>query len=168
MIESQSAERRKSELDSTDWAILGVLQADATTSNKDIAAVVGVAPSTCLERVRRMRDSGVISAIRAQINPALIGRGEQAFLAIQVRPHSRETANEFVRKVLAMPETLALYNVSGAEDYLVHVAVHDSTALQTLIIDNLLALPQVAHCRTQLIFGEPMTASLRQTTAAGS
>ena len=166
MAESKSATRRNTELDSVDWAILGVLQVDATTPNKDIAASVGVAPSTCLERIRRMRESGVIASIRAHVDPARVGRGEQAFLAIQVRPHSRETANDFVRKVLEMPETLALYNVSGAEDYLVHVAVPDSTALQSLIIDNLLALPQVAHCRTQLIFGEPLATPLRRTVVA--
>ncbi|WP_136707082.1 Lrp/AsnC family transcriptional regulator [Agromyces sp. H66] len=162
MSESGSARRRNTELDSIDWAILGVLQADAMTPNKEIAAAVGVAPSTCLERVRRMRESGVIASVRAHVDPARVGRGEQALLAIQVRPHSRETANDFVRKVLEMPETLTLYNVSGAEDYLVHVAVRDSTALQALIIDRLLALPQVAHCRTQLIFGEPLTAPLRR------
>lgn len=60
-----------------------------------------------------------------------------------------------------MPETLALYNVSGSEDYLVHVAVANSTALQTLFIDKLLALPQVAHCRTQLISGDPWMAWMR-------
>lgn len=136
---------------------------DATTPNKDIAAYVGVAPSTCLERIRRMRESGVIASTRAHVDPARVGRGEQAFLAIQVRPHSRETANDFVRKILEVPETLAVYNVSGAEDYLVHVAVRDSTALQSLIIDRLLAMPQVAHCRTQLIFGTPLTAPLRRT-----
>ncbi|MEV6282716.1 Lrp/AsnC family transcriptional regulator [Kribbella sp. NPDC051770] len=166
MTESRSLKLRNTELDSTDWAILKVLQDDATTPNKDIAAAVGVVPSTCLERVRRMRERGVIASIRAHVDPARVGRSEQAFLAIQVRPHSRETANDFVRKVLEMPETLALYNVSGVEDYLVHVAVPDSTALQSFIIDSLLAMPQVAHCRTQLIFGEPLVAPLRRTPTA--
>ncbi len=82
------------------------------------------------------------------------------------RRHARDTANDFVQKTLALPETLALYNVSGSEDYLVHVAVANSTELQTLIIDKLLALPQVAHCRTQLIFGEPWVAPLRHRSSA--
>lgn len=161
MVESGKKTVARSELDSVDWAILEVLQVDATTPNKDVAARVGVAPSTCLERIRRMRRNGTIVATRAHVLPSLLGRAEQAFLGIQIRPHARDTANDFVRRALAMPETLALYNVSGSEDYLVHVAVADSTELQTLIIDKILALPQVAHCRTQLIFGEPWTAPLR-------
>src|SRR5699024_8348507 len=92
----------------------------------------------------------------------------QAFLGIQIRPHARDTANDFVQKALALPETLALYNVSGSDDYLVHVAVANSTELQTLIIDKLLALPQVAHCRTQLIFGEPLVAPLRHRPSKGA
>ncbi|BAF53088.1 hypothetical protein cgR_0127 [Corynebacterium glutamicum R] len=102
-----------------------------------------------------------IVATRAHVLPSLLGKGEQAFLGIQIRPQARDTANDFVHKALALPETLALYNVSGNEDYLVHVAVSDSTALQALIIDKFLALPQVAHCRTQLIFGDPWVAPLQ-------
>lgn len=94
--------------------------------------------------------------------PSLLVKGEPAFLGIQIRPHARDTANDFVQKALALPETVALYNISGSEDYLVHVAVANSTELQTLTIDKLLALPQLAHCRTQLIFGEPWVASLRR------
>ncbi|MGB6021693.1 MAG: Lrp/AsnC family transcriptional regulator [Ornithinimicrobium sp.] len=161
MAESQSKSRTQPELDSADWAIIELLQVDATVANKEIAAQVGLAPSTCLERIKRMRRNGTIIATRAHVRPSLLGKGEQAFLGIQIRPHARDTANDFVHKALALPETLALYNVSGNEDYLVHVAVANSTELQTLIIDKLLALPQVAHCRTQLIFGEPWVAPLR-------
>ncbi|WP_345471257.1 Lrp/AsnC family transcriptional regulator [Glutamicibacter ectropisis] len=161
MDESQKKSERVPELDSVDWAILELLQVDATIPNKDIAAKVGIAASTCLERIKRMRRNGTITATRAHVLPSLLGRGEQAFLGIQVRPHARETANDFVQKALALPETLALYNVSGNDDYLVHVAVANSTELQSLIIDKLLALPQVVHCRTQLIFVEPWVAPLR-------
>jgi len=161
MDESQKKSERVPELDSVDWAILELLQVEATIPNKDIAAKVGIAASTCLERIKRMRRNGTITATRAHVLPSLLGRGEQAFLGIQVRPHARETANDFVQKALALPETLALYNVSGNDDYLVHVAVANSTELQSLIIDKLLALPQVVHCRTQLIFGEPWVAPLR-------
>ena len=162
MVESRSAQGGYAELDSVDWAILGLLQVDATIANKDVAARVGIAPSTCLDRVRRLRERGVISSIRAQVDPASIGRGEQAFLAIQLRPHSRVSADEFSRRVLAAPETVALYSVTGEEDFLVHVAVRDSSALERFIMDHLLAMPQVARCRTQLIFGQPRTAPVRR------
>ncbi|GAB3449655.1 Lrp/AsnC family transcriptional regulator [Streptomonospora sediminis] len=162
MTESRSSKSPNAELDSIDWAILGILQTDATIPNKDIAARVGVAPSTCLQRIRKLRDSGVIASIRAHIDPTRLGRPEQAFIAVQVRPHSRDAAEDFVAQVGQLPETTGLYNVSGAQDYLVHVAVRDSSHLQSLIIDRLLVLPQVAHCHTQLIFGRPVVTPLRR------
>lgn len=67
---------------------------------------------------------------------------------------------EFVSTVSSFPETLATYNVAGVEDYLVHVAVRDSTALQNLILDRILVLDYVAHCRTQLIFGQPVISTI--------
>src|SRR3954453_23025534 len=115
MRESKRKLTQTPELDSVDWEILELLQVDATMPNKDIAAKVGVAPSTCLERIRRMRRNGAIVAIRAHVLPSLLGQGEQAFLGIQIRPHARDTANDFVQKALALPATLALYNVSGSE-----------------------------------------------------
>ena len=116
MHELSRKSRPLPELDSVDWAILEILQVDATMPNKDIAAKVGVAASTCLERIRRMRRNGTIVATRAHVLPSLLGRSEQAFLGIQIRPHARDTANDFVEKALALPETLALYNVSGSEE----------------------------------------------------
>ncbi|MGW9347897.1 DNA-binding transcriptional regulator, Lrp family [Nocardiopsis flavescens] len=162
MAKPDAGKDGSTELDAVDWAILGILQNDATIPNKDIAARVGVAPSTCLQRVRRLRATGVVSSVRAHVDPSRLGRPEQAFIAVQVRPHSREAAEDFVARVGRMPETMAVYNVSGVQDYLVHVAVRDSTHLQSLIIDRLLVLPQVAHCHTQLIFGAPVTTPLRR------
>ncbi|WP_219844318.1 MULTISPECIES: Lrp/AsnC ligand binding domain-containing protein [unclassified Arthrobacter] len=93
-----------------------------------------------------MRRNGSVEAACAHALPSLQCEGEQAFLGIQIRPHARDTANDFAQTAPALPETLALYNVSGSQDYLVHVAVANSGELQHLIIDELLALPLVAHC----------------------
>lgn len=123
-------------------------------------AIFDLMQSTCLERIRRLRRNGTIVATRAHMLPSALGKGEQAFLGVQIRPNARDTANDVAQEALALPETFAHSNVSGSEDYLVHVAGANSTELQTLIIDKLLALPQVAHCGTQLIVGEPWLAPL--------
>jgi DNA-binding Lrp family transcriptional regulator len=113
-------------LDPVDWRILRQLQDDASVTNKELAARVGLPTSSCHERVRRLRTIGVITAVRAVVDPAAVGRGLHAFIAIQLRPHRRELVESFTTAVLALPETLALYNVSGPEDFFVHVAVADS------------------------------------------
>jgi DNA-binding Lrp family transcriptional regulator len=149
-------------LDPVDWRILEVLQDDASISNKDLAARVGLPTSSCHERVRRLRASGVIAGIRAVIDPAVLGRGLEAFIAVQLRPHSRERVYAFTRAVLDLPQTLALYNITGPEDFFLHVAVRDSAELQSVIVDHLATRPEVVHCQTHLVFGRPHLAAVRR------
>lgn len=106
MAESEREKPKNTEPDSIDWAILGILQIDATVPNKDIAARVGIAPSTCLERIKRMRANGVIGSIRAHVDPARIGRKEQAFIAVQIRPHSRDLVEEVANLLGVEPESV--------------------------------------------------------------
>lgn len=152
-------------LDPVDWRILRVLQDDASITNKELAGRVGLPTSSCHERVRRLRAQGVITAVRATVDPAAVGRGLQAFVAVQLRPHRRELVEAFSAAVLALPETLALFSVSGPEDFFLHVAVRDSEALQRLIVDHLATRPEVGHAQTHLIFDRPLVAPVRPTAA---
>jgi DNA-binding Lrp family transcriptional regulator len=154
--------RESVQLDPVDWQILAILQDDASITNKALADRVGLPTSSCHERVRRLRSSGVIAGIRAVVDPTAVGRGLQAFIAVRLRPHRRDMIESFTAAVLAMPETLALYNVSGPEDFFLHVAVIDSTDLQRVIIDDLASRPEVGHCQTHLIFDRPLTTAMRQ------
>ncbi|MEJ3655195.1 Lrp/AsnC family transcriptional regulator [Actinomycetes bacterium KLBMP 9759] len=152
-------------LDPVDWRILDQLQDDASITNKELAARVGLATSSCHERVRRLRSLGVIAGVRAVVEPARLGRGLHAFIAVQLRPHRRELVESFIAAALALPETLALYNVSGPEDYFVHVAVRDSGELQRLIVDHLVSRHEVGHAQTYLIFDRPHLSPIRPTAA---
>ncbi len=140
------------ELDSVDEAILTELQKDARLPNKDLAARVGVAPSTALERVRGLRRRGVITGFRAVVDPAALGRPMRAVLAIRVRPHTQQLVEPFREFVLGLPETLALHHVAGPDDFHVHLAVADPTHLQQLILQQFLSRPEVVHLETTLVF----------------
>jgi DNA-binding Lrp family transcriptional regulator len=139
-------------LDRIDRTILLVLQKNARIANKDLAESVGLAPSTCLERVRRLRERGVIRGFHADVDPSLLGRPTQAIIAIRLGVHNRGEIDHFHRHVLALPESLAVYHVSGPDDYLVHVAVQDTEHLRQLVLDDLTARPEVEHVETRLIF----------------
>jgi DNA-binding Lrp family transcriptional regulator len=76
-------------VDELDSAIIGHLQTHARQTNRELARAVGIAPSTCLERVRALRDRGVITGYHAEISLAALNRGVQALLQVQVRPLSR-------------------------------------------------------------------------------
>lgn len=139
-------------LDAVDVAILRLLQNDARIANKDLAAAVGVAASTCLDRVARLRRAGVIAGYTARVAPEAVGRAIQALLAVRVQPHARALVEPFVTHVLALPETRALHHVTGGDDFIVHVACGSTADLQRLVLDEFTARHEVARVETHLIF----------------
>ncbi|WP_031507031.1 Lrp/AsnC family transcriptional regulator [Streptomyces megasporus] len=139
-------------LDSVDLEILRLLQNDARTTYRDLAAAVGVAPSTCLDRVSRLRRGGVILGHALRMDPAKVGRPLEALLSVQVRPHRRELIGPFVERVRALPESRALFHLTGPDDYLVHVAVAGTADLQRLVLDEFTSRREVARVETRLIF----------------
>ncbi|MEU6026824.1 Lrp/AsnC family transcriptional regulator [Streptomyces tauricus] len=139
-------------LDPVDLHLLRLLQNDARTTYRDLAAQIGVAPSTCLDRVTRLRRSGVILGHQLRLDPAKLGRGLEALLSVQVRPHRRELVGPFVERIRSLPESRTVFHLTGPDDYLVHVAVADMADLQRLVLDGFTAHREVARVETRLIF----------------
>lgn len=144
---------KKSTLDRIDFEILTALQKNARLSNKELAAKVGLAPSTCLERVRRLRSQGALRGFHAAVDPEALGIGLEALIAIRIRKHSRRLIESFQEHALALRETVRIYHVAGASDFLVHVAVRDAAHLRDLALDAFTTRDEVEHMETALIFG---------------
>lgn len=147
-------------LDDTDRALLRILAADARISNKDLAGRVGIAASTCLARVRALRESGVIRGYHADIDPRALGHDLQAMIAIRLQPHARGAMSRFVATLSVRPEVLEVYFVAGANDFLVHVATASTDQLRTFVADRLNRDPAIAGTETSLIFEHTRAAGL--------
>lgn len=141
-------------LDPVDLTILRLLQNNSRTTNRDLATAARIAPSTCLDRVHRLRDAGVITGYTVKLDPAKLGRPLQAFLAVRLQPHRRPIVAEFVAHARGLPEVRALFHVTGHDDFLVHVAVAGVGELQRLVLDEFTARTEVALVHTNLIFEE--------------
>ena len=139
-------------LDATDWAILDVLQDDARTSNRELAAAVHVSPSTSSERVRNLKADGVIRGYHADVDYGALARHVQALTAITIRPPTREIIEAFRNWVSQLPEIVGVFVVSGAADFLLHVAVPDTDALYAFVIDRLTERPEVADVNTSVVY----------------
>ncbi len=139
-------------LDQVDRAILAELERDGRQSNKDLAARVGVAPSTCHARVRALRASGVLRGFTAQVDPQALGRGLQAIIAVRLQAAARARLGRFARALAERPEVQDVYLLGGSDDVLVHVAVADSQALRTFVVEHLSTRQEVAHTQTSLVF----------------
>ena len=139
-------------LDRTDHAILARLRNDARISNKALAASVGVAPSTALERTRRLEADGVLRGYHADVAPEAIGARLQALVAVSLRRHARPLVEAFEAHALGLPEVVQVFHTTGASDFLVHVAVRDTTHLRELALAAFTERPEVARIETSLLF----------------
>lgn len=139
-------------LDRTDFVILEALQNDARLSNKELAARVGLAPSSCLVRVRKLVRDKALRGFHAEVDPEILGIGLQAIITVRLAKHSRVTFRSFNAHIQALPEVVQVFCVSGANDLLVHVAVQDVAHLQDWKMCHLATRPEVAHCETSVVF----------------
>ncbi|MBL8623528.1 MAG: Lrp/AsnC family transcriptional regulator [Myxococcales bacterium] len=139
-------------LDRIDRALVAAVQQDVRRSNKELAARVGLSPSACLERMRRLRARGVIRGAWAEVDPRALGIDLEAMIAVTLRQHVRDDVESFRAHALALPEVVAVHHVAGQVDFLVQVAVRDSRHLRDLALDEFSARAEVARIETSIIF----------------
>lgn len=140
------------ELDALDIAILRAIQSDARQTNRDLAAAVGVAPSTSLERLRALRRRGVIEGFSADVDLAAIGRPVQALIAVRIRPPSRPVLESFQEWVRAFSDVVGIFVTTGSEDFLLHMAVPSTQHLYDFVFDRLTQRREVADVRTSIVY----------------
>jgi DNA-binding Lrp family transcriptional regulator len=139
-------------LDRTDSEILAALQKNARLSNKELAAKVGLAQSTCLERVRRLLRDGILRGFHAEVSPKALGIGLMAMVAVRLSHHSREMVEAFRTHALAQEEVIGFFYMAGSNDFLLQVAVRDADHLRDLNLSAFTTRSEVAHLETALVF----------------
>jgi DNA-binding Lrp family transcriptional regulator len=139
-------------LDDTDRRILTALHRDARMSNSALAELVGIAPSTCHGRVRRLQDLGVIRGFYADIDPAAIGLSLQAMISVSLQSNARGRIGTFIHHIRRRPQVMDVYFLAGADDFILHVAARDTDDLRSFVVENLNADADVAGTQTSLIF----------------
>jgi Lrp/AsnC family transcriptional regulator, leucine-responsive regulatory protein len=140
----------KPELDPIDCRIVAALQADGRLSNVDLADKVGLSPSPCLRRVKRLEREGYIEAYRAALRRDRMGLGFSVFVGVKIEGHANERALVFERAVISMTEVLACHLISGEVDYLLEVVVPDLESYQQFLVGKLLNLPMVREVRSNI------------------
>jgi DNA-binding Lrp family transcriptional regulator len=125
-------------LDRIDVHILGELQRRGRMGNNDLAEAVGLSPSPCLHRVRRLEAAGYITGYSAHLNLARLGDPQIVFTQMTLSNHRREDFLRFESAMAALDELLEAHLVSGGFDYLLKFITRNIAEYQTLM-DNLLA-----------------------------
>jgi Lrp/AsnC family transcriptional regulator, leucine-responsive regulatory protein len=135
-------------LDRFDIAILKCLQEDARATNVEIAEKVNLSPSPCLRRIRNLEKLGVIRRYTADIDRKEVGLGLTVFVEFKVARHSKENSEAQQAALLAIPEIVSCFLISGTADFLAEVVVEDLSAYERLLTETLLTLPNVTDIRS--------------------
>lgn len=139
-------------LDSVDRQILALLTANARQTNQSLADSLGLAPSTCLARLKLLRDSGVIQRFTIEVDPEAIGRSLQALISVRLRPGARHLMNAFGQELRRMPEISQYFVLGGVDDFLLHITARDTEHIRQFVLDHLSSHPAVAGTQTSLVF----------------
>ena len=117
------------DLDSTDLALLSQLQEDSSLSNQDLAGRVHISPATCLRRVKRLWDAGLIEREMAILNPervaATLGHGMEAVVEVSLDRQGNEAQEAFEQRVIADDAVQQCYRVSPGPDFILVVHARD-------------------------------------------
>lgn len=141
-----------SPLDEIDLGILAVLTREADTTNKALAHRLGLAESTCAHRVRSLRERGIIRDTRIRLDEAAVGYPLQAIIKVRLANHTGPKVTALFDALVAIPRVLQVFHVAGVDDFLVHVAVQDATALRDIVLEHITTHPIVRGTETQLVF----------------
>ena len=121
------------DLDATDLRVLDQLQRDASLSNQDLAAVVHTSAATCLRRVKRLTDAGVIERRVAILSPQRMGAGLTAFAEVSLDRQGAEHVEAFEARAVVQPEVQQCHRVSPGPDLMLVLAVADMAAYHALV-----------------------------------
>lgn len=141
-------------LDAVDMRILRALQADGRITNQDLAAKCNMSPSSCFERVKRLRESGYITRYTAILDPNKLERALMIFIEVLLDRTTDDVFAAFAEVVRKLPEVMECHMVAGGFDYLLKVRVKDMAAYREFLGGTVVALPGVRETRTYAVLEE--------------
>jgi DNA-binding Lrp family transcriptional regulator len=142
----------KYDLDRTDFGILRLLMSNAALSNKQIAAEVGLAPSSCHERLKSLRRRGVLLGSHAEVDLKFLGLAVEALLFVQLSKLDARQVNIFIKDVGKIRHVRAVFLISGHFDLVAHVAVSDMEQLKEVISEHFNRHACVTRAETAVVF----------------
>ena len=138
-------------MDATDRRILRALSRRARLTNAELAEEVGLSPSPCWTRVKRLEQSGVIQGYHALLDQAALGLPETVFVEVMMERHDDTHLQRFEDAVTAMPEVLECWLVTGEYDYVLKAAVGGTADYERLLREKIYMIPGIRHSKSSFV-----------------
>lgn len=138
-------------IDDLDRKVLGLLQADATLTNNQLAEAINVSVSQAGRRKHRLEQEGYIKGYRAHLDPLRLGLSIEAFVEVSLSWHAADAAQAFHAALTDRPEIVGAWTLTGQADYLLHVFCRDLAGLNVLVHDFLLRQEMVSKVESKIV-----------------
>ncbi|MFM9923233.1 Lrp/AsnC family transcriptional regulator [Variovorax sp. H27-G14] len=137
--------------DKIDLAILRVLLLDSRKTLQDIGNEVGLSPTSCWTRIKKLEASGVIKRYTVDVDAAKLGYHDSVIVQVTLESHTDETLYDFGRTLATIPEIQEAYLVSGDYDYYIRIAVRDTRDYERLLREKLYKIPGIRHSKSHFV-----------------
>jgi len=139
------------ELDKTDRQIIKLLQEDASISNLELSKLVGLSPSACLSRTKRLKESGVIKQYTAIVDESKLGMEIIAFITVSIAPYNKEIIDNFIEQIRKLPQVLECYTMAGSKDFLLKVVAPNMHKYKEYVVNTLVSIPGISGMETNVV-----------------
>lgn len=150
MSHSQKLQRTASE--DIDQKLLNLLAENSRQTNQSLSESLGLAPSTCLARIKALKESGVIRRFTIEVDPEAMGMPLQALVSVRLRPGARHLMTAFGKELRDLPEIKQFFVLGGADDFLIHITARNTEHIRQFVLEHLSSNPAVAGTQTNLVF----------------
>lgn len=147
----QTSNETEGSFDKTDLAILRVLLLDSRKTLQEIGNEVGLSPTSCWTRIKKLEASGVIKRYTVDVDPAKLGYHDSVIVQVTLESHTDETLYDFGRTLATIPEIQEAYLVSGDYDYYIRIAVRDTRDYERLLREKLYKIPGIRHSKSHFV-----------------
>ncbi|MDR3438403.1 Lrp/AsnC family transcriptional regulator [Telmatospirillum sp.] len=139
------------DLDDFDLKILRVLQENARVTTLDLAERVGLSPTPCARRVKRLEDDGLIDRYVTLLNAKRLGIGLMVFVNVRLSSQAPKSFETFEAAIGEMPEVVGCYLLAGNYDYLIQVRVANVDAFRDFIRERLIAIDGIMETQSSIV-----------------
>lgn len=140
-------------LDEYDKLIIKYYQEDSSISNIELSKKIGLAPSSCLLRVRSLKEAKILKQFTVVVDEKLLGFEITCFVKVAMAPLNRETSSRFIEEVNKIPEVTECYTITGDSAFLLKIVAKNFQYYRNFIFDKLLSVPNVSNVETSIVVG---------------
>ena len=143
--------KEEGSFDKIDMAILRVLLLDSRKTLQEIGQEVGLSPTSCWTRIKKLEAQGVIKRYTIDVDPSKLGYHDSVIVQVTLESHTDETLYDFGRVLATIPEIQEAYLVSGDYDYYIRIAVRDTRDYERLLREKLYKIPGIRHSKSHFV-----------------